>query len=107
MSDERNTIAFIQLVEAGCCPVRLDMHVEGSIDGSFRLGRQFGGALVELIQILHLLAGQETAGIGPALLSGGRAYANESSANLQYVEFVAMFRGRDRLRSGRNFLAQV
>ena len=107
MSDDGNPSALVDLVKAGCRPIGLHVHVERSKDRRLRLSRKFGRALTQLVQALHLFARQKIAGISPTFLASGRAYADESSADLQNVEFVAMLRGCNGLRGRRNFLAKI
>ena len=95
VADDVDGFVFGDLEKAGGLARGGAVHIEDVEGSGFSLGGQFGGVVSEVPQIVHLLVGEEKIGVGPAFDSLRGANPNETAAEFDDVEFIAMLYGGD------------
>jgi hypothetical protein len=95
VADDVDGFVFGDLEEAGGLARGGAVHIEDVEGSGLSLRGEFGGVVGEVAQIVHLLVREEKIGVGPALDSLRGADLDETAAEFDDVEFIAMLDGGD------------
>ena len=91
MADHIDGLAYGNLKKARGLARGGAVHIEHVERCRFSLRGEFGGALGQVAQIVHLLVGEQKIGVGPALDSLRGADFDKSAPQFEDVELIAMF----------------
>jgi hypothetical protein len=98
---------FRNLGEAGSLPARRGMHVQRIVGRAGALRRKLRGELGEVVQVAHLLLGQQVVHVGPTFQALRCADLHEAPAGLQHLQPFAVLERGDGIGLGSQILAQV
>ena len=90
VADDVDGFVFGDLEKAGGLARGGAVHIKDVEGRGFSLGGEFGGIVGEAAQIVHLLVREEKIGVGPAFDSLRGADPDETAAEFDDVEFIAM-----------------
>ena len=100
-------LALLELQKTGRRNHRLRVNVERSVGGGDSLRRQLGGVRGQLAQRVHVPRGEQLTLVGPSLDPPRGTHSQETAADLENLQAVAMLHSRNRGRLKRNVASNL